>query len=54
MLGVPTPVSDAIITMAEVLLETDFRAMGRTVETMGIDPKWSVEKMKRYLAEGVV
>ncbi len=54
MLKVPTPVSDAIITMAEVLLETDFRAMGRTVEAMGIDPSWPVEKMKRYLAEGVV
>jgi opine dehydrogenase len=54
MLGVPTPVSDAIITMSEVLLETDFRAMGRTVEAMGIDPSWPVEKMKRYLAEGVV
>jgi opine dehydrogenase len=54
MLNVPTPVSDAIITMAEVLLETDFRAMGRTVEAMGIDPTWSVGKMKRYLAEGVV
>jgi opine dehydrogenase len=52
MLGVPTPVTDAIITMAEVLLEKDFRGMGRTVQQMGIDPKWSAAKLKRYLHEG--
>ncbi len=52
MLGVPTPVSDAIITLAEGLLDRDFRSMGRTVEAMGIDPSWSVEKLKRYLKEG--
>jgi opine dehydrogenase len=52
MLGVPTPVTDAIITMAEVLLSKDFRAMGRTVEAMGIDPSWSVEELKAYLGEG--
>ncbi len=54
MLGVPTPVTDAIISISEVLLQTDFRAMGRTVEAMGIDPSWSVETLKDYLREGVV
>lgn len=54
MLGVPTPVTDAIITLSEVLLQTDFRAMGRTVEAMGIDPDWSVETLKQYLREGTV
>ncbi len=54
MLGVPTPVTDAIITLAEGLLDRDFRSMGRTVEAMGIDPKWSVEQLKKYLKEGVV
>ncbi|MBN1837698.1 MAG: NAD/NADP octopine/nopaline dehydrogenase family protein [Spirochaetales bacterium] len=54
MLGVPTPVSDAIITLAEGLLDRDFRTNGRTVEAMGIDPKWSVEQLKRYLHEGAV
>jgi hypothetical protein len=54
MLGVPTPVTDAIITLSEELLQTDFRAMGRTVEAMGIDPRWSKETLKRYLREGTV
>jgi opine dehydrogenase len=53
MLGVPTPVTDAVITIAEGLLDRDFRTGGRTVEAMGIDPKWSVEELKRYLHEGV-
>jgi len=54
MLGVPTPVSDAITTLAEGLLDRDFRSIGRTVETMGFDPSWTVEELKRYLAEGRV
>jgi hypothetical protein len=54
MLGVPTPVSDAIITLSEGLLSRDFRGTGRTVETMGFDPCWTVEELKRYLAEGRV
>jgi len=52
MLGIPTPVSDAIITLSEVLLNRDFRKMGRTVEAMGIDPSWSTKKLVSYLQEG--
>jgi opine dehydrogenase len=52
LLGVPTPVSDAIITISEGLLGKDFRSIGRTVETMGLDPSWSVSQVKHYLAEG--
>lgn len=54
MLGVPTPVTDAIITLSEELLLTDFRAMGRTVEAIGIDPRWSKETLQNYLRDGVV
>ena len=52
LLGVPTPYSDAIITMSEGLLDRDFRSIGRTVESMGIDPSWTVEQVKNYLENG--
>jgi opine dehydrogenase len=52
MLGVPTPTTDAIVTLAEGLLDRDFRSGGRTVEAMGIDPTWSAEQLQRYLNEG--
>ncbi len=54
MLGVPTPVTDAIISLAEVLLEKDFRSIGRTVESLGINPKWSPKKLAAYLRDGTV
>ena len=54
MLGVATPVTDAVITIAEGLLDRDFRQGGRTVQSMGIDPAWSVEQLKGYLQEGAV
>ena len=54
MLGVPTPVTDAIITLSEELLQKDCRAIGRTVESMGIDPRWSKETVKRYLRDGTI
>lgn len=52
MLGVPTPASEAIITLASIMNREDYWALGRTVETMGIDPKWSKERLLRYLEEG--
>jgi hypothetical protein len=51
---VPTPVTDAIITLSEELLQKDCRAIGRTVESIGIDPRWSKETLKRYLRDGTI
>jgi opine dehydrogenase len=52
MLGVPTPVTDAVIAIAEGLLDRDFHSIGRTVESMGLNPKWSLAQLKRYLNSG--
>jgi len=52
LLDVPTPYTDAVITIAEGLLDKDFRSIGRTIEEMGMDPSWSVDQVKQYLMEG--
>jgi opine dehydrogenase len=51
MLGIPTPTIDMIITMAEMMLGTNYRAVGRTVETLGIKGM-SVEGIHRLVTEG--
>jgi opine dehydrogenase len=50
--GVPTPVSDAIVTLASGLLDLDFRQQGRSLEKLGLDPSWSVERLYQYLETG--
>jgi opine dehydrogenase len=52
LVNVPTPVSDAIVTLSSGLLNRDFRVEGRTLEKMGLDPTWSVDQLFSYLENG--
>jgi opine dehydrogenase len=52
LVNVPTPVSDAIVTLSSGLLDRDFRVEGRTLEKMGLDPKWSIDQLFSYLENG--
>lgn len=54
LLGVPTPMSDAITTIAEGLLGQDLHSGGRDIQALGLNPDWSVEQVKRFLYEGSV
>ena len=51
MLGIPTPTIDMIISLAETMNDTDYRAGGRTVGTLGIEGM-SVEQIHRLVTEG--
>lgn len=54
MLGVPTPVSDALIVMTSTLNGEDYWKMGRTVEKLGLDPKWNLQQLQAYLQDGTL
>jgi opine dehydrogenase len=51
MLGIPTPTIDMVISLAEIMNETDYRACGRTVRTLGIEG-YSVEMIHRLIVDG--
>ncbi|MFR7745832.1 MAG: NAD/NADP octopine/nopaline dehydrogenase family protein [Eggerthellaceae bacterium] len=50
-LGVNTPVMDALVTLGGVIMETDPRAMGRSMEELGI-VGMDAEELKTFLENG--
>lgn len=53
MIRVLTPTVNALITIASLLNQVDYREEGRTVEKLGISGM-NIEELKRYLTEGKV
>jgi len=51
LVGIKTPVCDAVITLGSVINETDHRAAGCTLESLGLG-SLSVEGLKSYAATG--
>ncbi|MFZ5815593.1 MAG: NAD/NADP octopine/nopaline dehydrogenase family protein [Bacillota bacterium] len=51
--GVLTPVTDMLIGLANTIFGVDFRAMGRTLDKLGM-VGWNAERISRYALEGDV
>lgn len=49
--GVDTPVMDAVINIYSLVHERDWRAVGRSLDKLGIE-NMTIEEIKRYVAEG--
>jgi opine dehydrogenase len=50
-IGIPTPTIDSLIHLAELLLNTNFRVEGRTIEKLGIPESLLVPRIQRYMIE---
>lgn len=53
MLGCPCPTIESIIHLAELLVDEDYGAKGRNVESMGL-AGLSVHRIHRYILDGVI
>jgi len=53
LVDVPTPISDAVITLASVVRGVDFWAQGRTAERLGL-AGLSAGRLRTYLVEGTM
>lgn len=50
MLGSPTPTLDMVIDLASILHDRDYRAIGRTVESLGI-AGLNIKEIHRIVAD---
>ena len=53
LVGVDTPIMDAVITLIGVAHDTDWFANGRSAEKLGLTGK-SVEQIQRYVKTGKI
>lgn len=51
LVGVDTPMMDALITIASTMLQRDYRSEGRTAEKIGI-PNVPIEKLRKWVTDG--
>lgn len=51
LVNVPTPAIDSIILLGSLLHQTDYRAQGRTVESMGL-VGMSLKEIRRFIIDG--
>ncbi len=52
LLGLKTPVMDALITLASVALGVDFRVEGLTLEKMGLARRGALMVLQKILIDG--
>lgn len=53
LVGIPTPVTDALITLASVMVEKDYFAEGYNLKTIGVDGM-KIDQIKEYLHTGIM
>lgn len=53
LMGVPTPMNDALITAASVMNQDDYRAWGRTLKSLGL-AKLTQANVKKFLLTGAI
>ncbi len=53
LMGVPTPMNDALITVASVMNQDDYRSWGRTLESLGLG-RLTRRNVKKFLRTGAL
>jgi len=53
LLGIPTPMNDALITVASVMNGDDYRSWGRTLKSLGLD-RLTKRNIRGFLRTGEI
>jgi opine dehydrogenase len=54
MVGVPMPLAHACCALASTLNQEDYLTTGASLSGFGMDPSWTVDRLKTFLVEGHV